>query len=99
MGRHTLFADDEFRRDQADFLLSCKIPIRRISERLEIDARTIGSYRRQRLAENPNYFKAFAEKKLTPEDLALSYATAQREAKRHAAEAIFQPSIASQESP
>jgi hypothetical protein len=94
MGRHAIFDNDDFRRDQADFLLACKIPIARIAERLEIDARTIGAYRRQHLNENANFFKGFAEKKLTPFDLAESYALAQRTAARHAAEKIFEPATA-----
>ncbi len=94
MGRHAIFDNDDFRRHQADFLLACKIPIARIAERLEIDARTIASYRRQRLNENPNFFKCFAERKLTPFDLAESYAVAQREAARLAVEAIFKHSTA-----
>ncbi|MEJ0050593.1 MAG: hypothetical protein WDN02_05205 [Methylovirgula sp.] len=94
MGRRAIFDDDDFRRDQVDFLLACKIPITRIAERLEIDARTIGSYRRQRLAENPDYFKGFAAQKLTPFDLAENYANAQRVAARLAVEAIFKHSTA-----
>ncbi len=92
MGRHTIFDTDEFKRDQCDFLIACRIPVVRIAARLGIDARTIGSYRHQRLEDNPNYFKGFAEKKLTPFDLAESYATANREAARLAAENIFENS-------
>ncbi len=92
MGRYSILSDDDFRRHQIDFLLACRIPIARIAERLEIDVRTVGRYRRQRLDENPDFFKGFAAQKLTPFDLAENYANAQREAARHAVEAIFKHS-------